>query len=407
MSVPEFLLKYMVEYDKSAPLDIPTEEREKWRLGNDALLSNAMLVRRGVLNCITMVTRVSFNVQRGVIILELSNGVRGIAVGVDEDNIKDVVSAPIEVIIARSQSVPVIHIKRIYGRVDNADELIDKLREENVPLYDALLMGFGYKPCDKARVLMLPRILSLFRVNGMPLYTLQITPRATGKTEFGTRVRDILNWAYTGEAPSFAFLIYDARTRSIGQVFLRNGIVFDGIDKWGEKIWNISTDYELLLTGMEQGVWSRGVSGAPVSGRKYVNMLFFGNVIDASLQRLPDRECTVAAISIFGDPEPFLDRIVLTHYSLDRVDINELVTGRVLPDSVMRYLINHVQELIDRDSTVYTSNLEGRLSRHSASFQKAVRNMGVSVDSDTADVIVGKGLDYALNVENVSIDWGD
>ncbi len=315
----------------------------------------------------------------------------------DEETFMDMLRRPVlmEVVVAKPTPIATLH--RVYGGMYDAKLLLETCAEKDIPLLDALIAGYGYKPDWRLRILMLPRILSTLRVDGIPIYVCQFTTPNTGKSFFAIKNRTALNWAYTAEVPSLAFLVYDAKSGFPGVVVYRDGIAFDGVDKWSDAPFRLSRDYELLLTGMEEGVWARGVSTPVGEVHRYLNMIFFGNLPYIPSTR-HDREIVEGYLSSLWNSKVFIDRIAVCHVYTERITLSDYITGMYLPDGLLQRVVEEVSRLASRQPR-YSSSLQGRYKLHADRVYRALSVLMPSdVDKIDVDTMVEHGFTYMLEV---------
>jgi len=132
------------------------------------------------------------------------------------------------------------------------------------------------------RILMLHSVITPILPKDMVPHThgIQLTPAATGKTQFALSVRDLYNAEYYDKLPTPANLIYHALDETPGSVFRHDYIFIDEFnkpptDKISEFINNVNT-------GLSSGVWAIGRGNyekQQINKYKPVGFIFFGNVM--------------------------------------------------------------------------------------------------------------------------------
>ena len=274
------------------------------------------------------------------------------------------------------------------------------LDEYDLTPLEVLVAGLGIRPTQETLRLFSPRFLSMFSYQDRPIHVMQFTNVETGKTEFGTRLEFIFSWTFYSEFPSVAELIYDGRTGSAGAVFTSNGIVIDEMDKVSKA--KFVEAYQPLNTGLENGLWRRGISchGRRLEIYRRVPFLIFGNcnqgndVLDTRLyenNRRTAKEIIETAISQAVNDDrkvnvySFLDRFAICDIHSKYVPISEylIVNDRgavgVLPDSVFRGLVAVIQKRIPSEYVESSENCKGRLRRHAEAVYNVMR---VLLDTD-------------------------
>lgn len=373
-----------------------TEEKEwrkLWYYGNRELEAKTRLVRTGVLKCITLVQQVKFDLENRDIYVKLANNITGRLLNVPEDErMGEILRRPVLASITIQGKKPVVYISKVYGEETDVNELLDIVEELELTPLHLLVWGYGYHFSRDTGRVMIPRLLSLFKIDNRPVYVVQLTPPNTGKTHFALRNRTAFNWGYTAEVPSLAYLVYNARDGFYGIVFTRDGVAFDGMEKWSDQSFRLSKDYELLLTGMEQGIWGRGVSTPVNEVYKVLNMLFLGNVTFE--EDKPDRKYVQEVLSFMWNTEVFLDRISLCDVMYERIDLQRYISDYILPDGVLYSLVKTLEEKAQKVTGV-KSSLQGRLRRHSIAVQKVMSVLGLEPDSEKVDEMVEYGVRYS------------
>jgi len=271
--------------------------------------------------------------------------------------------------------------------IDTAREILD-----NHSFLSAVTVGLGYKDNVHIKRLLLTRVVSWFRgFDNRPIYTIQLTPPNTGKTQFAIRCMTMLNWEYLNEVPTLPRLIMDSRTGAYGIVFLRDGIVFDEFDKWSDFAERIKLLHSTLLTGMEQGVWSRGTTTVIMNAYmqcRFIHMFFTGNLTNLQfpLKYTLREELAISLASTIGlDIAPFVDRLSLVDIYTGQVDLQRHITWRQLPDNIMRGLIEVVQRQVKHCDV---SSLQGRQMMQTNNVYSVLTAMGYDVNPETIDKAV-------------------
>ena len=277
-----------------------------------------------------------------------------------------------------------------------AKEIMEKTQYSPLEL---LLMGLGYVPNDEVKRLYLPRILTWFKgFDGKPMHICQFTLPESGKTTFGLRNETLFNWRYIPEPPTLARLILDARTGTLGEVFLRNGIVFDEFDKWTIDQQTTRATFDSILTGMEQGKWERGVSamGTRVPDvPRLIPITFFGNLGDfEKLYGMTTYNTRAFFNAIYTarlghDVRALCDRLAVVDACYTQIRIMDYLTYRVLPDGIIRGIVKLLQ---DEVKPCDISTLSGRIKRHANNVYAILKTM-MNITPETADQLAGGSLD--------------
>lgn len=373
---------------------------ELWLCGNNKDWFNLTLMKRKKVECICRLTHVAYDIRHGTVIIRIPAGT-SIPVqpsviwklgAIDEivEKLSDYLLIKIQM---RRNQLICYDIQPLYGVADTkkAKEILNK----GVNPYETIVYGLGYKPEPQIFTLMLPRILSWFTgYDGKPMHIAQLTPPESGKSYFGLRSETLFNWEYLNEAPTPSRLVMDARNGALGIVYLRDGIVFDEFDKWGLYGDRVERSFDILLTGMEQGKWTRGttkVSAEAPDIRRLLPIVFLGNsdmimpYVEASNGNNRVAFSTFFTDQLKRDCRPLADRLSLIDIKQKEVRITEYLTNKVLPDSILRGIIRIIQE---RVKPCGSSRLKGRLRRHSLAIQSILTALQVEHKPDTVDSMV-------------------
>jgi len=277
-----------------------------------------------------------------------------------------------------------------------AKELMENSQYSNLEL---LLIGLGYKPTIEMKRLFIPRFLTWFKgFDGRPMHICQFTLPESGKTSFGLRNETLFNWRYLSEPPTLARLVLDARSGVLGEVFLRNGIIFDEFDKWTLDSADRRYTFDTILTGMEQGKWERGVSamGTRVPDiPRLIPIMFFGNLGDFEklygMTQYNTRAFfnTIYTARLTHDVRALSDRLCFIDACYIPIRILDYVTNKVLPDGVLRGIVSLIQK---KAKPCDISKLSGRMKRHSNCIYAILSQM-MQIEPETADSMASGFMD--------------
>lgn len=368
-----------------------TKLRSWWLMGNDYTHAALQLMRpqKGIRKAIGRPSSVTFDFQYRRIILKMPSRIDLI---LPYEAVEDV---PDDMIVAMLADFLYVEFDDEYivqkfnalrGTVD-----LDSARTivENIDPFTAIVRGLGYVDNPQMRRVLLPRVLSWFRVEGMPINILQLTQPNTAKTTFGLRSETLFNWEYINETPTLARLIFDARTASLGTVHLRNGVVFDEIDKWIGHKERMEVLLSVLNTGLEQHVWTRGISaqGVQITIRKPLPFVLFGNLPFGSIPLGLVRKATAEWLSnVFGVKcDQFIERFTYVDMCKIQVNSTDSLTYKVLPDAVIRGIVQLVQENIGYEEI---SKNNGRLRRHADNVYAVLKGLEFDVEPEYCDKVV-------------------
>lgn len=310
-----------------------------------------------------------------------------------------------------------------YTNEDDAKRILD---EYDLTPLEILIAGLGIKPTNETIRLFAPRLLALFSYQDRPIHVMQFTNVETGKTEFGTRLEFIFSWTFYSEFPSVAELIYDGRTGSAGAVFTSNGIVIDEMDKVSKA--KFIEAYQPLNTGLENGLWRRGISchGRRLEIYRRVPFLVFGNcnqgndvldtrlydntrqiakeIIESTISRTREDDRTVNIYS-------FLDRFAICDVYSRYVPITEYLIINdhgaigVLPDSVFRGLVSVLQKKVPSMYLESSEECKGRKRRHAEAVYNVMRVLlDTDLDVDIVRQVVAGNRDFGALFETVKVE---
>jgi len=295
--------------------------------------------------------------------------------------------------------VMVKSVKPVKPNIDvNVDEDFLKKIEAEVPLYIFLITSFGYKVPQKTeysiyRDYILGRFIHLFKpTSNIPLHTVELSNRGTGKTTTFLVMRDFLGYYYTTEPPTLPFLIYDSRTKQQGVVSTKNGLIFDEVQDWsGDRVKSILS---VLDTGMENCTWNRSVSGSSETINKCLPIIFLGNENHISIdfyqaptnleQYIAEKSSMLEEVLLSKYPDIFPTRAFLDRFARIAVGNNfpsftETVTGKVLFPTILRKLIRELQKRIDKESPL-SNDYQGRTKRRVEDVGQVLKGLGTNID---------------------------
>ncbi len=277
--------------------------------------------------------------------------------------------------------------------VEAAHELFERALEQHT-LAKLLLQAFGYdyfRLSDADVFDFINRVLPLFNspTSHRHINIIEITNRGTGKTTTFLLLREIFNFRYYVEMPTFANLIYDARNNLPGAVFLSDGLIFDEIQNWRN---TVNGDINSALsTGLENCAWSRGAGteSREAVRQKCLPIVYSGNPLNKSIIDFKgdDIHNYLKEYTVFTDA--LLDRIHIIHV-LKKKQYTEVVNARVLFPSVLRSLVELIQQNINRQTKyVVCETMSGRRQEQAIDLQLVFQGLDIGLDEEnhTADDI--------------------
>jgi hypothetical protein len=412
--VDKYLLNVNMPRDASIPLeiyiafpatitDLAIREKVKnqWLIGNDKQYAAYQLIYNEEVSAIFRPTGILIDWQHisvsvytpsGLSVILTPAQLQSLGVTIEERlmNLNDY----LYLTIAQSEnSLVASEVTPLRGTVETgvAKEILEKTE---MSYLDIIITGLGYKPLPEIKRLFLPRIVAWFKgFDGKPMHIAQFTLPETAKTHWAIRNETLFNWRYIPEPPTLARLVLDARQGILGEVFLRNGIVFDEFDKWTLETGDRRMTFDAILTGMEQGKWTRGVSALGVRApdiARLIPIVFFGNLGDFAKLYGVMQYCTRAWFTeiysrrLTHDVAALADRIAIIDCCFTKIPVMDALSHKVLPDSILRGIIANIQANVKEQSG---SNLKGRLRRHSDNVYAIMKNF-MNMTPQDADMIV-------------------
>jgi len=267
----------------------------------------------------------------------------------------------VEEILSKLRSYYFVHVNgrnvayKILRYRDAVAEAKALIKAFNVPLI-ALTYTFGVKPSAEAFMLYIPRFAPLFRIRYAGATTpcinvMQMTLPETGKTFLANTLMFSFNYEYFTSMPSPARLVYDASRNTFGSVFTRNGLIFDEVDKWrSSDKQHFKTVYSILLSGIENGIWTRETRGYVMQQRqRFIPVLMFTNVKEKPLDdTVTARKMFELIVASWGgeNPRAFVERFSIVQLFPFRFRVLDNITGYVTPPSLKRGLVYVIQKLL-------------------------------------------------------------
>ena len=177
--------------------------------------------------------------------------------------------------VGNTRAIYFAEIEAIYTATydyDRAKELLSEYQPTDLLLYSA-----GYIPSAESLATKLPMFLPLFKPFGQPIHVLTFTPPRYGKSKTASILRG-LSESYHTVLPSPAKLIYDGRSGRYGLCYFYSTLYIDEFDKIaGRRKEIFKESYEVLLTGMSDGLWLRDISSRAQDYTNTVSFCFLGN----------------------------------------------------------------------------------------------------------------------------------
>jgi len=218
-------------------------------------------------------------------------------------------------------------IKTVSKKIDT--EEAKKLIENSNPI-KALLDIFGYQYDEKMAYLLLIRMFPIVSNSNI----IQLTLTNTGKTFFSYRVADTFNFYYSTTGITEAKLIYNSVTNTYGIVYTKNGLIIDEVFTVKE----LRSMEENILSGMENGIWTKSsgkVINLPI---RKIPIIFFGNLIGNILTEENSRVVVGDLLKSelkLKNVNAFLDRIAITDIFTLPINANSIVKDYCYSNSTL------------------------------------------------------------------------
>jgi hypothetical protein len=235
---------------------------------------------------------------------------------------------------------------------ERGKELVEVAESDGIPIWEIPVIGYGYiskstkelfnsnapdEALNRLAMFVNLRFITTLKVMGQVIHGIELSTPNTGKTSFAVRNVFLFRWYYINEPPSFARIIMDARTSSLGAVFRSDGLFIDEIDKYAKELREIIS---ALLSGMSNGIWKRAKGDRDTPNiRRFIPIYFAGNRINKSLSKLTPRQYIKNVLSARLPPsevEALMDRISVAITNENPVNASDYVSKFVIPDSYLR-----------------------------------------------------------------------
>jgi len=187
-------------------------------------------------------------------------------------------------------------------------------------------------------------------------HVIELSTAGTGKTHHWLALSRALNIVYTNEAPTATFLIADMRTGEVGAVGAADIVVVDEIDKVD---FSDAWAYQLMLSGMENGIWARA-SGHGFTIERVVSVALQGNCGRTKRIEVPclnrpraDWEDVLSKV-VRQNAKPLIDRVAVIAaeaYPITQGDISD----KMLRPHVLRGLFQLINSMYEVKQ--YTGNV--------------------------------------------------
>lgn len=281
-------------------------------------------------------------------------------------------------------------------------ETVKELLQEYNPL-DLLCYALGYKPEPEVKAVLLPKLLTLFKPYEKAIHVVQFTSPRLGKTESAKLLAELSNGYYCGVLPKRTKLIYNASLGSYGLAYYYDVLFIDEFDKLsGQRLQDFKESYEILLSGMDNGIWQRESSSSKASDfKRYVGLCFMGNIrnkelptADITSYHSNARKKLEELLKSYGIdyPAPFIERISYVEFLnvswqiYKALNYNGSNLISYLNPSVSRGIIELLRTEVKKVAPA--KKVESQEDYHFNCLKAVLTVLGLELDDDTIERLV-------------------
>ena len=342
--------------------------------------------------------RVYFNVKSGTLFTDLTDELFDTLLELQNQQLYFKGRVIDKIALSERRAMYEVEINSVYTATydfDRAKELLNEYK----PI-DLLMYAIGYKPCNESIACKIAQLLPLFTFEDKAIHTVIFTPPRFGKSRTASILCGLTK-AYATVFPSPAKLIYDGRSGKYGLTYWYNTLYIDEFDKIrGRRLERFQESYEVLLTGMSDGLWQRDISAKAEDFRNLVGFCFMGNIKDAKIDDFTlasysrnNREKLHEYLEAYNvSPEPFIERITYIDIITKNVQAYKLLNyneqNRVmyLEPSVSRAIIKTLQdEVIEKP---IAKRAESELDHHFNRLKAVLDTLNIELDDATIEQLV-------------------
>ena len=217
-----------------------------------------------------------------------------------------------------------------------------------------------------------------------------VTNPDTGKSFLAEYLCHVFGWRLTAEPPTRAYLVYDGGRKRAGIVAYANGIVMSEVDKWRNKQ-RVRELEAVLLDGMEQGVWTAGVSGG-FRVTRCIPIVFTANVEEYTGDSRGDLAKLFANCGF--NPKPLVERIAFPVVVTNMPRATDCIPRdktrqRFLRVEVIRGVVAELQRRLDETPCIRIDSLRGRVRVHAERIGAVLRVLFPNADEQTLKTASG------------------
>ena len=339
-----------------------------------------------------------FNVKSGMLCTELTDELFDVLLEMQSQQFYFKGRVVDKIVQNERNATYVIEIDSYYTATYDFDTA-KQLLQEYKPI-DLLMYAIGYKPCNESIAYKLSQLLPLFTFDDKAIHTVVFSIPRFGKSKTASVLTGLTN-AYVTVFPTPAKLIYDGRSGKYGLTYWYNTLYIDEFDKIkGRRLERFQESYEVLLTGMSDGLWQRDISAKAEDFRNLVGFCFMGNIRDktfddytlASYSR-NNRERLHEWLEQYGIPsEPFIERITYIDIVTNGIqayrllNYNEQNKVMYLDPTVSRAVIKLLQSKVIEQNIAKRAECE--LDHHFNRLRAVLDTLCIDLDDATIESLV-------------------
>lgn len=315
-----------------------------------------------------------------------------------------------------TKKIPISNTKAIYTgelvalyEADYDFDTAKELLQDHKPI-DLLMYAIGYVPTAQAIATKLALIIPLFKFNDRAIHTVTFTPSRAGKSRTAHILKGLAS-CYVTPMPSPARLVYDGARGMYGLTYFYNTLYIDEFDKIQstKRKDAFRESYEILLTGMSDGVWVREVSSKVGDFHNLVSFCFMGNVDDKKLADYVGiskfdknhRDMLYDLLKEIVVAEPFVKRICYVEFIDKEIEAYKFLNYNddnqvmYLHPKVSRAIIKILQDKVVEQPI--SRRPKSELDEHFNELKAVLTVLGVELDDYTVEKLV-KGSTTFLDV---------
>jgi len=359
-----------------------------------------------------------FYIQSGQIGVPLTDELLDYILQLRSSNIYFEVTLNKKVAISNTNAIYIGDLKALY-EADYDFDVAKELLQEHRPI-DLIMYALGYKPTNIAIASKLALILPLFKYNDKTIHTATFTPARFGKTKTASILRGLTS-SYLTTMPTPSKLVYDGAKGKYGLTYFYSTLYIDEFDKiQSSKRKDIFKEsYEILLTGMSEGYWTREVSSKVGDFNNLVGFCFMGNWDTKMIEAYTGiQEHSRTSRNLLYDllqeiiyPEPFIERLCYVEFIDQQIqaytllNYNENNQVMYLHPKVSRAIIKLLQDEVIEQPIHKLPSCE--LDHHFNAMKSVLAVLGLELDDNTVEQLVKGNTTFLRVLEDETHDTAE